>query len=65
MCPQNTERGDIVCVFLGDSMPVILRSVDRHFQFVGECYVHGIMRGEAMDDLKKGVYDTNDFELHW
>ncbi|KAF7536302.1 hypothetical protein G7054_g4638 [Neopestalotiopsis clavispora] len=53
MAPPHARKGDIVCVLLGCSVPVVLREVrtDPHlvYTFVGECYVHGIMDGEIMD----------------
>lgn len=48
--PGHACQGDFVCVFLGCQVPFVLRPVeDRKFRLVGECYVHGIMRGEAME----------------
>jgi hypothetical protein len=54
LVPRDTLSGDIVCVFLGMEVSYLLREVpststERHFQLVGECYVHGIMDGEALD----------------
>ena len=44
------EPGDIVCVFLGGKTPFIIRPVDRKYKFVGDCYLHGIMHGEALEE---------------
>lgn len=38
-------------------MPVILRESRRNsksYKLIGECYVHGKMEGEAIDDYEKG-----------
>ncbi|KAK4233654.1 HET-domain-containing protein [Achaetomium macrosporum] len=41
---------DVVCVFSGGEVPYIVRAAGEHsYTFLGECYVHGIMDGEAMD----------------
>ena len=45
--------GDMICIIFGCSVPVVLRRVstgvrDFHFEFIGECYVHGMMDGEAL-----------------
>ncbi|KAI4186606.1 MAG: hypothetical protein LQ346_005651 [Caloplaca aetnensis] len=54
MAPERVERGDAVAVLLGCSMPIVLRqssvgeSGDVRWRVVGECYLHGIMNGEAM-----------------
>ncbi len=53
LAPEKSENGDLICIFYGCSVPVALRRmVDRvtdeeYFTFIGECYVHGIMEGEA------------------
>jgi hypothetical protein len=62
--PPFTEVGDIVHIFAGKRAPVVLRpggphcamrddeakGIDRRgmFRYVGSCYIHGIMKGEAM-----------------
>jgi hypothetical protein len=38
-----------VCVLLGGKVPFVLWPADGGCRFVGECYVHGIMPGEALD----------------
>jgi hypothetical protein len=54
LAPPKTTNGDIVCVLFGCSVPVVLRkcqtnnSTDDKYTFVGECYVHGMMDGEAL-----------------
>ena len=44
------EPGDLVCVFLGGRTPFIIRPVDQKYKFVGDCYLHGIMQGEALEE---------------
>lgn len=62
--PPLTEIGDVVHIFAGARLPVILRpgghhcamrddkakGIDRRgmFRYVGSCYIHGIRKGEAM-----------------
>jgi hypothetical protein len=46
------ESGDLVCVLFGGNVPFILREVMGKYQFIGECYVHGIMWGEALEEGK-------------
>ncbi|PMD29684.1 hypothetical protein L207DRAFT_444914, partial [Hyaloscypha variabilis F] len=49
---------EIVCIFLGGNVPFVLRARnDSKYQLIGECYVHGVMDGEAL----KGI-DNNDLE---
>jgi hypothetical protein len=48
--PEGLCVGDIVCVLFGGDVPFILRpSAQGNYQLIGECYVSGIMRGEALD----------------
>lgn len=57
---------DLICVFHGGEVPFLLRQIDslqEMFRFVGECYVHGIMDGEAMPDLDRAGRES--FRLIW
>lgn len=57
LCQHRHVRvGDEVCVLFGGKTPHIIRPVDDHFTFLGECYVHGFMNGEAIDLWKQGKY---------
>lgn len=56
--PRNMQKGDVVCVLFGCSVPVVLRRLDqpqledgggRLFRFIGECYLDGFMDGEALE----------------
>jgi hypothetical protein len=51
IAPRKSQVSDIICVFYGCSVPIVLRPIEgtKGFQFIGECYVHGIMDGEALD----------------
>lgn len=47
--PKHCCRpGDPICVFRGAAVPHVLRrdGLDS-FKLLGECYMHGLMRGEA------------------
>lgn len=57
--PKNTKRDDIICILFGCSVPVVLRKVkdSENYEFIGECYVNGMMDGEAVRaQRKKLVY---------
>ena len=61
MAPLEARRGDEVWILHGCSIPVLLRSVGgKHWQFVGECYVHGFMYGEVLQyvEASKRVTST-------
>ena len=48
LAPEGLQKGDSLWILLGCSVPVALRSCGDYYKLVGECYVHGVMEGEAM-----------------
>lgn len=49
--PAAAQVGDEVCVLLGGQVLYTLRGRDdNQFEFVGECYMHGMMDGHACED---------------
>jgi hypothetical protein len=53
---RDSQPGDIIVIFLGGKTPYLLRkypSGDKYY-LVGECYIHGMIEGEAMEQLEKG-----------
>jgi hypothetical protein len=54
LAPLATRRGDHVCLFFGGEVLYVIRPVPNgRFTFVGECFVYGLMHGEAMESLPK------------
>jgi hypothetical protein len=52
LAPPNAKPTDIVCIFLGAPVPIILRPHSGgNYNLVGECYVYGVMDGEALGHL--------------
>jgi hypothetical protein len=58
------QHGDLICVLLGCPVPVALRRVGAHYEFIRSVYLDGIMLGEAMEALERGEVELEDFELH-
>ncbi|KAL2687588.1 hypothetical protein Neosp_005149 [[Neocosmospora] mangrovei] len=52
--PMNSREDDEVCILRGGRVPFILRRLGQgsRFSFVGDAYVHGIMRGEAWEKAR-------------
>ena len=52
LVPRGTLIGDKLTILHGGHVPFVLRNAgtDHHFQVIGECFVEGSMRGEAMKD---------------
>lgn len=47
--PQPTQEGDEVCMLLGCHTALVLRRIRNNtFHIVGECYMPGVMEGEAI-----------------
>ncbi|KAK8121777.1 heterokaryon incompatibility protein-domain-containing protein [Apiospora sp. TS-2023a] len=63
LCPHLVEEGDIVVVLMGQRTPFILRPRGDDYLLVGECYVHGIMQGQALSMLEKGEKTLRDFRI--
>jgi hypothetical protein len=61
--PQVMEEDDIICVLFGGKLPFCLRPWKTQYLFVGECYVHGLMDGEAMEMMSQGHLSRDTFEI--
>jgi hypothetical protein len=55
LVPANTRFGVRIYVILGADVPYVVRKTetDGKFTLIGECYVVGLMHGEAMKDFSK------------
>jgi hypothetical protein len=51
--PGHAEPGDFICVLFGGKVPFIIRPEARESRYVllGDTYVHGIMKGEAVEGV--------------
>jgi hypothetical protein len=48
LVPNNAESGDEIVLFFGAVTPFVLRrGQNEYYRLIGECYVYGIMNGEA------------------
>ncbi|KAJ4987096.1 nol1 nop2 sun family protein [Stagonosporopsis vannaccii] len=66
LIPEKAKPGDHLVLMPGGKVPYILRRVReskkrrhwkkrnavRRYEFIGDCYIHGIMHGEAWDESK-------------
>ncbi|KAF2833464.1 hypothetical protein CC86DRAFT_389698 [Ophiobolus disseminans] len=62
--PHAMKEGDIVVILFGGRVPYILRPIGMSYKYIGECYVPGLMNGEAVtnqgdDNARKRTF----FEL--
>lgn len=64
--PSVTRPGDIAAIFFGFASPVILRPVvsrPLEYRFVGYCYIHGVMEGEAVRAHEAAGKEASTFHL--
>ncbi|KAK4449068.1 hypothetical protein QBC34DRAFT_405843 [Podospora aff. communis PSN243] len=47
LLPRGAAAGDVVCIPHGARVPALLRVVGDCYHNLGECYIHGMMHGEA------------------
>ncbi|KAF8189754.1 heterokaryon incompatibility protein-domain-containing protein [Pholiota molesta] len=53
LTPDTARAGDLICVFQGGDVPFVVRpKSDDEWELVGECYIYGIMAGQAVKDAK-------------
>jgi hypothetical protein len=57
--PRSTQPRDTIAILLGCQVPVVVRQHANHYEFVGTCYVHGIMQGEFLVGLETGECGFN------
>jgi len=63
LVPRVAEEGDIVCLPLGCSHPIVLRPREDHYIVLGEAYADGWMYGKAIDEMEEGKLMLQDFEV--
>lgn len=63
LAPGNVQEGDVICILFGGKVPSVLRPTERYYRFLGECHVHGIMDGEAVDMLSEGRFEKTTFDI--
>jgi hypothetical protein len=61
--PAVMKKGDVICVLFGGKLPFCLRPIGKQYLFVGECYAHGLMKGEALDMMDCGELSEKEFEI--
>jgi hypothetical protein len=62
--PPSTSLGDQVCVLSDCSTPALLKNVEGHFIHKGQCFVLGLMDGEAVQDVTYGKREVEQIKIH-
>lgn len=62
LSPLHAKAGGIAVVLYCCKLPVILRPVDEHYEFIGPAFVLGFEKGEAVDPVQKGELEETLFD---
>jgi hypothetical protein len=60
---EEVQPGDVLVILFGASLPSILRPVGKMWKFVGQCYVNGMMFGDATVHYRNSGVPPFDFAL--
>jgi hypothetical protein len=60
LAPDEIEVGDWIAILVGCNYPVILRPYRHGYKYVGECYIDGLMDGEAFQATNSDRYKFGD-----
>lgn len=66
---RPVERGDVVVVLWGCSVPLLLRNCfvngqgKNVYRIVGECYIQGIMDGEVVQQVEMGTCTEENIDI--
>ncbi|KAI9678522.1 MAG: hypothetical protein M1822_007465 [Bathelium mastoideum] len=63
VAPAGAQLKDLVCVLKGLGTPAILRQKGADYELIGECYIHSLMHGEAIDMLDRKEFQLQDFTI--
>jgi hypothetical protein len=48
--PRSLKDRDKVALLKGGMVPLVIRKTDKYFELVGDCYIYGIIYGEAFSE---------------
>jgi hypothetical protein len=54
---------DVTAMLHGGHIPFVLKPRAGYYQLVGECYLHGMMDGEALEMCRDGSVEETMFKL--
>ena len=61
--PRAAQTGDHIVLLYGSNAPCVLRTIGSNYKFVGECYLHQHMHGEAIEMAARGLLAVKEFEM--
>lgn len=60
---QFVKPGDILVILFGSPVPFILRRHGTFYHLISDCYIHGLMDGEAIQIWEDGELKLEDFDI--
>lgn len=59
--PATMHRGDRCCILVGAETPYVIRKsqTETGYELIGECYLQGIMKGEAIKSGQNRIEEIN------
>jgi hypothetical protein len=64
LAERTVVDGDKVCILFGCSIPVILRKVNYHYNYISDACVVDYMHGKGIEKLTEGAFQEEMFEIH-
>jgi hypothetical protein len=61
--PRTMKKGDLCCVVLGSSMPLVLRMISGGYVFLGTAILHGWNNHEAIQSWRDGKLSLTEFSI--
>ena len=61
--PKGVRKDDEICVLFGSDVPFVLRRIGQHHAVVGQCFVLGLMDGEAIKWKEQGKVSVTSFKI--
>ncbi|KAF1838118.1 hypothetical protein BDW02DRAFT_52709 [Decorospora gaudefroyi] len=63
LAPAEADVDDVVAILFGCNYPVVLRPCAEGYRYIGECYIDGLMDGEAIDIADREGYQEEDITI--
>jgi hypothetical protein len=65
MAPSRSHVGRYyLCAFRLQYANCTSEKAENHYVFIGDCYAHGFMDGEAIEKLAAGKFSVTEFRVH-
>lgn len=60
---ETVQPGDVIALFYGSDVPVVLRACNGHYTYEGRAWINGIMMGELWNIYQDPMLEEKDFEI--